>query len=125
MKKESQETFNASLDVFKEVASLVVEKWRLASVRLIQKDIRITDQAITQKIQRNWGLITTHKGEKGKKKGRGRSTGDGFTEKLDKLFSILHCNCNFISCEAAKCPDDSCEKTHISCSCKQLNKVRE
>ena len=66
--KESRETGQSSDDVFGEVASLVVAKWRLASVRLVEENLRIADFAIKEKIRWNWGLITTYKG--GKKKGR-------------------------------------------------------
>ena len=118
--KESRPTKEKSISVFEDVTSMVVEKWRHASIRLVQPETRISNPSIHQKIERSWERITSYRG---KKKGRGRSKGDDFHAKLDKLFSILICHCPFISCEVAKCQEQDCAKAHISCTCPLAHKV--
>ena len=40
-----------------------------------------------------------------------------FTHKLDKLFNILTCDCEFVDYVSAKCNNQPCSSKHLNCCC--------
>ena len=121
--KESRSTQDISVSVFQEVASLVIAIWKRANALLIETDVRISDKTIADKISFNWDSISSQMQKRKAKKKTGRWTKESFSDRLDRLFNILHCRCPFISCETAKCITDNCIAAHISCSCPLKTKV--
>ena len=121
--KESKDSRTPTSSILEEVAVMVKEIWARANVRLIDSDARISDKAVFAKIRENWQCVVAQMDKRrGKKKNRG-GAGEPFSERLDKLFPILHCHCPFISCAEAKCESADCDAVHIFCTCPKAKKV--
>ena len=105
--------------IFELVALKVVELWSRVNVRLVDPAIRVSHYALVKRIKRWWNAITALTSKKKKKP----KHDDDLQGKLDKLFNILHCSCDFITCETAKCVNDKYTQVHIDCSCTREKKV--
>ena len=95
-----------------DVLPLVLDIWKRANVKLVELPVRHNDFALAERIKRNWKTLNDIANKRVKVGQRERQT---FTSNLDKLFSILTCNCDFIDCAEAKCQTENCGKAHISC----------
>ena len=124
--KESSDPHRPTLSIFQEVTVMVKNIWARANIRLVNSEARISDKAIAVKIGDNWEcVIAQMKKKKGKKKkGQGgKGAAETFANRLDKLFSILHCRCSFVSCTNAQCKTVNCDQAHITCTCPMAKKV--
>ena len=50
---------------------------------------------------------------------------DNFLEKLDRLFDMLVCQCQFISCTESRCDQAGCTGVHLQCFCPREEKIPE
>ena len=99
---------------------LILNVWNRANAKLAQLLIRLSDDVLIQKIKRKWMTISNIAGKNAKVPKRERST---FVAELDKLFNVLVCNCDFTSCDEAKCSIQDCANIHINCNCPRMSRI--
>ena len=100
---------------------LVLDTWRKANAMLVDKDVRKSDKAITAMIKGAWE--NAYSADNSNKKAKHRFINRNFDAKLDKLFDILYCKCDFASCEDISCVKKSCDGVHIVCDCPERQKI--
>lgn len=102
-----------------EMVPLLKGVWFRANALLTQQPIAIGDSSIASKISRSWTLLSNI----ANKQKVLLSSRQSFFKGLDKLFTILTCNCPFLSCGDAQCYKERCEQVHIKCDCPKESKV--
>ena len=97
----------------------ILKIWHRADAKLIELPIRIDDDKIARRISCKWQLLMNIAGKK-KDSMKQKLT---FESGLDNLFSILVCECDFVSCLEAMCAVESCHEVHINCHCSRASKI--
>ena len=87
-----------------DVSPLNLHVWIHANAKLIDIPVRVIDFSIIERINRQWNMLTNIVGRKQRER-------NNFTSRLDKLFSLLSCNCDFINCAETNCQIEQCAMT--------------
>ena len=85
-------------DMASDVLPLIIAIWNRANAKLSQPPVRVSDQALKDRIKAKWTILSKIAGKNGKVNAKERQR---FTSDLDKLFNILVCSCSFTNCAEA------------------------
>ena len=107
-------------DMVSDVLPLILNVWKRANAKLVQHPICLSDDVLCQRIKRKGTTLTNIAGKSAKVPQRERTA---FYGDLDKLFNILVCGCNFISCNEANCCEKNCPNIHINCICLRESRI--
>ena len=107
-------------DMASDVLPLIFTVWNRANAKLIELPIRVSDRALTLRIESKWTTLSKIARKKGNV---GPKEKQSFESDLDKLFSILSCSCDFITCGAANCQQENCPSVHLNCDCARESKI--
>lgn len=107
-------------DLSMQLATPVVSFWQNVNPEFQPGTKLIAESSLTKKIERDWSELIDISNNKGKNLNKRK---EKFIAKLDKLYNILQCKCNFVSCEDSKCSGDCDQKIHINCLCAREAKI--
>ena len=106
-------------EMSEQALALILPIWTRANVKLVQEPIRLNDNQIARRIKTNWEVLAKLAGkQKVDKRQKTRFEAD-----IDRLFSILTCECQFIDCIESQCNEPNCQMPHIKCSCPLASKI--
>ena len=101
-------------DVSKAIFDAVTSQWLKANA-LFKPPVIVSEKSATDKIIEAWDMATKISQNRTKKDQKER-----FEKKLDKLFDILSCKCQILSCSDFGCLPDCSLEAHINCSCPKV-----
>ena len=96
--------------IAKEVAEKIQALYIKVNAKLVTP-VTIDEEKVIQKLSRKWDeLNTILRRQKGWK-----SIEKRFPEELDKVFDIIHCQCEIQCCHVVTCDNPTCSHTKLRC----------
>ena len=92
----------------------VRQKWQETNPLLVLHNSKI----VVKKITRDYETATLIRKNKLTKK-----KSDNFLCRLDKLFDLLVCHCQFVPCDETRCKVKDCPGVHVDCDCLRQFKI--
>ena len=117
--------------MIKDTVKLVRDNWALADKGVSESPVTVSDKEIIRRITQLWNKVEEFSGQGGgrskhrKKSDRRKEEKEEVLGNLEKLFDILYCTCEIVTCEEFKCDmGKQCKvKAHITYTCPKQSKV--